>query len=254
MNTSPSRQPTAPKTIRFDDSMLYVVLQNGLEISASLERFPRLLRGSSEQRMQWRTIGGGDGIHWPLLDEDISVASLLKQNKPELVGAKELDDVIRLVGEMYATSRRLSQMTNGRKFTLDGLFVSTTGQVVAEYIYGLTPEIDQRFHDARTKDGVTVQIMLTGETGKRFDVRWTDASKASHADLMLCLKIGEDGFEEVYNGAFPRDLLLSRTVQKNGQVHLSVASLREINPAMLPKEHSLASINRLFQPKLAHAA
>jgi uncharacterized protein DUF2442 len=39
--------------------------------------FPRLLRATPEQRGNWRLIGGGIGIHWPLIDEDISVASLL---------------------------------------------------------------------------------------------------------------------------------------------------------------------------------
>ena len=204
--------------------------------------------------MQWRVIGGGDGIHWPLLDEDIYIANLLESAKPKEVGPSGFEEVIGLVGEMYANSRRLSQMTDGRKFILDGLFASTTGQIVAEYIYGLLPDSDQRFHDAQTKAGETVQIMLTGESGTRFAVRWNDLSKTSHADLLLCLKIGEDGFEEIYNGAFPRDLLIGRTVQKNGQVHLSLASLRESNPALLPKEHSFASINRVFQRTFAHAA
>jgi hypothetical protein len=56
---------------------LHVVLADGREISVPLAWFPRLLNAKEEQRRQWRLIGGGIGIHWPLIDEDISVESLL---------------------------------------------------------------------------------------------------------------------------------------------------------------------------------
>lgn len=56
---------------------LHVRLADGREISAPLEWFPRLRDASPEQRGRWRPIGGGVGIHWPDLDEDISVAGLL---------------------------------------------------------------------------------------------------------------------------------------------------------------------------------
>jgi len=46
-------------------------------ISAPLVRYPRLLHGSSAERNNWRLIGQGEGIHWPDLDEDISVENLL---------------------------------------------------------------------------------------------------------------------------------------------------------------------------------
>jgi hypothetical protein len=39
--------------------------------------FPTLLRATPEQRSNWRLIGNGIGIHWPLIDEDVSMASLL---------------------------------------------------------------------------------------------------------------------------------------------------------------------------------
>ncbi len=56
---------------------LHVRLADGREISTPLEWFPRLRDASPEQRGRWRPIGGGVGIHWPDLDEDISVAGLL---------------------------------------------------------------------------------------------------------------------------------------------------------------------------------
>ena len=56
---------------------LRVSLADGRELAVPLEWFPRLRDGSPESRQHWRLIGGGVGIHWPELDEDISVASLL---------------------------------------------------------------------------------------------------------------------------------------------------------------------------------
>jgi hypothetical protein len=56
---------------------LLVVLADGREISVPLEWFPRLRSATNEQRAGWRLIGGGVGIHWQAVDEDISVESLL---------------------------------------------------------------------------------------------------------------------------------------------------------------------------------
>jgi len=63
--------------VTFTDSMLRVVLADGREVSSPLAWFPRLLNATAEQRRNWRLIGGGIGIHWESLDEDISVESLL---------------------------------------------------------------------------------------------------------------------------------------------------------------------------------
>jgi hypothetical protein len=64
--------------VRTDESMLRVTLADGRELSVPLEWFPRLLEANPEQRRHWRLIGRGRGIHWPDVDEDISVASLLR--------------------------------------------------------------------------------------------------------------------------------------------------------------------------------
>ena len=50
----------------------------GRELSAPLAWFPRLSDATAEQRRKWRLIGRGHGIHWPEVDEDISIASLLR--------------------------------------------------------------------------------------------------------------------------------------------------------------------------------
>ena len=59
------------------DDALRVVLADGREITVPLVWFPRLLNATPEQRKGWRLIGGGIGIHWEPVDEDISVESLL---------------------------------------------------------------------------------------------------------------------------------------------------------------------------------
>ena len=66
------------KGVTFDAANLHVELTDGHRISAPLLWFPRLAAATAEQLAQWRTIGAGDGIHWTLLDEDISVEGLLR--------------------------------------------------------------------------------------------------------------------------------------------------------------------------------
>lgn len=63
--------------VKIGDDSLVVDLTDGRTISAPLAWFPRLLHGTPSERANWRLIGSGEGIHWPELDEDISVASLL---------------------------------------------------------------------------------------------------------------------------------------------------------------------------------
>lgn len=55
----------------------HVVLADGREVSAPLAWLPRLRKATDEQRRNWRLIGGGVGIHWEAVDEDVSVESLL---------------------------------------------------------------------------------------------------------------------------------------------------------------------------------
>ncbi len=57
---------------------LSVTLSDGRTVTVPLAWFPRLLRATPRQRGDWEFIGGGIGIHWETIDEDISVASLLQ--------------------------------------------------------------------------------------------------------------------------------------------------------------------------------
>ena len=59
------------------EDSLVVELSDGRTIAVPVAWFPRLLHGTPAERSNWRLIGSGEGIHWPDLDEDISVASLL---------------------------------------------------------------------------------------------------------------------------------------------------------------------------------
>ncbi len=56
---------------------LIVDLTDGRTVSVPVEWYPRLATGTLEERNDWRLIGGGEGIHWPRLDEDISVENMI---------------------------------------------------------------------------------------------------------------------------------------------------------------------------------
>ncbi len=70
-------EPVAVDVSCNDDS-LSVVLADGREITVPLEWFPRLQSATLLERQNWRLIGGGVGMHWEAVDEDISVESLLR--------------------------------------------------------------------------------------------------------------------------------------------------------------------------------
>ena len=65
------------RSLSVQNDSLAVELADGRTISAPLAWFPRLAHATSAERANWRLIGAGSGIHWPDLDEDISIASLL---------------------------------------------------------------------------------------------------------------------------------------------------------------------------------
>ncbi len=78
MKTLPVKQFVPIATdVKVSSEMLQVYLTDGRIISIPLEWFPKLREASEKQRSNWRLIGGGVGIHWEDLDEDISVAGLL---------------------------------------------------------------------------------------------------------------------------------------------------------------------------------
>ena len=70
------REPLATR-VEVSEDTLSVELADGRTIAVPLAWYPRLAHGSAGERGSWRLLGGGRGIHWPALDEDISVANLL---------------------------------------------------------------------------------------------------------------------------------------------------------------------------------
>lgn len=62
----------------FDNDMMHIRLLDGRELSVPLEWFPKLRDANDDQKKKWRLIGNGIGIHWEDIDEDISVAALLR--------------------------------------------------------------------------------------------------------------------------------------------------------------------------------
>ena len=77
MRSSRGRARPRVRDVRVDRERLTVDLEDGRSLSAPLSWFPRLSKGTPAQWSKWETCSGGSGIHWPDLDEDISVASLL---------------------------------------------------------------------------------------------------------------------------------------------------------------------------------
>ena len=65
------------KSVRFDDDMLWVDLADGRKIGVPLAYFPRLLNARPDQLRRFEISGGGTGLHWDELDEDIGVEYLL---------------------------------------------------------------------------------------------------------------------------------------------------------------------------------
>lgn len=78
MSTLVAEAEPLAKHLRFDDDTMWVNLADGRQLGVPLAYFPRLLRASPEQREKYIISGGGTGLHWDDIDEDISVSGLLK--------------------------------------------------------------------------------------------------------------------------------------------------------------------------------
>jgi len=76
LNTSESNKALA-RSVTVSDDEFRVALADGRSISVPLVWFPRLLQAAPSARNRWELLGDGEGIHWPEIDEDLSVAGLL---------------------------------------------------------------------------------------------------------------------------------------------------------------------------------
>jgi hypothetical protein len=82
MSTSAARSvridpDPAAVDVEVSDTLLRIVLTDGRELAAPLAWFPRLRDATPDERRHWELIGRGHGIHWPDVDEDVSVRVLL---------------------------------------------------------------------------------------------------------------------------------------------------------------------------------
>jgi Protein of unknown function (DUF2442) len=75
-----------PRAVEFTAAELVVTLADGRKITTPLAWYPRLLKASAEQRSNYEIMPMG--IHWPLLDEDLSIAGMLKGQKREIGSAR----------------------------------------------------------------------------------------------------------------------------------------------------------------------
>jgi hypothetical protein len=66
------------RDVRIDEARLEVDLTDGRTIAGPLAWYPRLANATPEQRNCWELAGGGRGIHWPMVDEDLSAEGLLR--------------------------------------------------------------------------------------------------------------------------------------------------------------------------------
>ena len=82
MSTSPiSTSLPRALSVSVDEHTLTFHLSDGRSVSAPLDWYPRLVHGTTAERTRWELIGGGESVHWPDLDEDISVANLLNGSR-----------------------------------------------------------------------------------------------------------------------------------------------------------------------------
>jgi len=65
------------KSVSFDDFMMHVTLSDGRIISTPLTWFPLLHTATPEQRKKYEISGGGISLHWPEIDEDLSIAGMM---------------------------------------------------------------------------------------------------------------------------------------------------------------------------------
>ena len=77
MSSLPVKVEALATDVSFTNDSLRVALADGREITVPLEWFARLRDANDDEREDWRLIGGGIGIHWEKIDEDVSISTLL---------------------------------------------------------------------------------------------------------------------------------------------------------------------------------
>ena len=86
MDTSALQNSARAVEARVTEEQLVVTLADGRVLSVPLAWFPRLFNASPRERERFELLGDGEGIHWPLIDEDLSVAGLLRGDRSAEAG------------------------------------------------------------------------------------------------------------------------------------------------------------------------
>lgn len=102
MNTLAHKTDERVEAVHFTRDSLVVDLIDGRSISAPLIWYPRLLKATPKQRASWEICGGGYGIHWPEIDEDLNTEGLLR-------GARAPSSHLKKIKRKILKSRRRSK-------------------------------------------------------------------------------------------------------------------------------------------------
>lgn len=95
-------QDARAQTVKVDDDALTIELTDGRTVIVPLGWFPRLWHGSKRERNRWEIIGDGGYIHWPELDEDLTVAGLLAGRR----SVESAESLKRWLGERKGRKRK----------------------------------------------------------------------------------------------------------------------------------------------------
>lgn len=87
MNTLTLERDLCVEKVKIDSSTITVELSDGRAVSNPLVWYPRLLNGTVKERSNWELIGDGQGLHWPDLDEDLSMEGMI-QGRPSFESQK----------------------------------------------------------------------------------------------------------------------------------------------------------------------
>jgi hypothetical protein len=155
--------------------------------------------------------------------------------------SKDIRGIPALIGALFSIVSELNRISN-RPFTPDGHLVGSIGEVVAADTYDLILEkCSNEGFDAKTRDGRTVEIKLTGGTSVSI------SSEATPPDILIVLKLdSRKGFTEIYNGPFPHEIWTNKNANKRKVKSLTFKNLSN-NPSLLTQVHSLEELNILFQ-------
>jgi hypothetical protein len=152
-------------------------------------------------------------------------------------------DVPKLIAQLYQTVQGLNKLYPARPFTPDGHLVGSIGEVVAADTYDLRLEkCSNPGFDAKTQEGQTVEITLTGGASVSL------SSDCTPPDFLIVLKLNRNtGFNEIYNGEFPVELWKRKSASKRRAVSLRLKELQTFKPKQrLGQVNPLAELNQLF--------